>query len=349
MDLASYRTLGRSGLVVSPFALGTMTFGTARWGASDEAARAIFNAYVDDGGNFIDTADIYANGRSEEMLGEYIAERSLRDRIVLGTKFTWNLSPGNPNAGGNGRKNIYCALDASLRRLRTDHIDLYWMHFWDMVTPAEEVLKTMGDLVHAGKIRYFAVSDVPAWYMTKMAALATARGVPGPIALQTEYSLVERNVEHEHAPAARDAGIGIVPWSPLAGGFLADKYRRDGDGAAGDGRLSGSNPFGATKFTDRNWRLLDALRHVAAELGRPPAEVALAWTVARPGVSALLLGASRPEQLHANLAALAITLAPRQLTALDEASAPAPMFPYAAFSAGVRRSVFGGTDVAAWA
>ncbi len=351
MNLTSYRALGRSGLVVSPFALGTMTFGKSGWGASDADAAAIFDAYVEQGGNFIDTADIYAGGRSEEMLGAFIGERSLRDRLVLGTKFTWNLQPGNPNAGGNGRKNIYRALDASLKRLRTDYIDLYWLHFWDMVTPVEEVLQTMGDLVRAGKLRYYALSDVPAWYATKMAVLAAERGVPAPIALQLEYSLVERGIEREHVPAAQETGMGIVPWSPLAGGFLAGKYRRNdqgesGQGASGTGRLSGSNPFGASKFTDRNWRVLEQLQHVAAELERAPAEVALAWALARPAVSAVLIGASTPAQLRSNLAALGITLSSTHLDVLDQASALDAAFPYAGFTASIKRSIFGGADVA---
>lgn len=348
MDLTSFRTLGRSGLVVSPLALGTMTFGAERWGASDEVSRAILDAYVAAGGNIIDTADVYAGGHSEEIVGTYIADRSLRDRLVLATKFTWNLDPGNPNAGGNGRKNIHRALDASLKRLLTDYIDLYWLHFWDMVTPVDEVLLTMGDLVRAGKVRYFALSDVPAWYATKMSVLAGAHRAPGPIALQMEYSLVERSLEREHVPAARDCGLGITPWSPLAGGFLAGKYRRDDRGAAGMGRLSGANPFGDTKFTDRNWRVLEVLTGVAAEVGRPPAQVALAWTLAKPGISALLLGASSVEQLRENVAALEITLTPGQLAALDEVSALDPAFPYSGFTTAVKRAIFGGTEVVAW-
>ena len=346
MDLTSFRTLGRSGLVVSPMALGTMTFGTPRWGASDEASRALFDAYVEAGGNFVDTADIYAAGRSETLLGGFIADRSLRDRIVLATKFTWNADPGNPNAGGNGRKNVHRALDASLRRLRTDYVDCYWLHFWDMVTPCEEVLQTMGDLVRAGKVRYWALSDVPAWYATKLAVLAEARGVPGPIALQMEYSLVERTLEREHVPAARECGLGITPWSPLAGGFLADKYRQGDKPAAG--RLSGGNPFGDSKFTEKNWRLLDALRGVAAEAGAPAAAVALAWALGRPGISALLLGASRPEQLRDNLSALRLVLGAGQLETLDRASALDAAFPYSGFTPQVRRSIFGGATVQGW-
>jgi aryl-alcohol dehydrogenase-like predicted oxidoreductase len=348
MSLTNFRTLGRSGLVVSPLALGTMTFGNPRWGSADEVSQAIFNAYVEAGGNFVDTADVYSGGRSEELVGQYIAERSLRDQVVLATKSTFNTAPGNPHAGGNGRKHVYQALESSLRRLRTEYIDLYWMHAYDMVTPVEEVLQTLGDLVRAGKIRYFGFSDGPAWYAAKAATLATAHAVPGPIALQVEYSLVERTVEREHLPAARECGLGITPWSPLAAGFLAGKYERQGVGASGEGRLSGPNPFGNSKFTDRNWRVLDALRPVATELGRPLAQVALAWVSAQPGVTAPIIGVSKLAQLADNLAALDIRFTPEQLRALDEASALDPAFPYGIFTPAVNRSIFGGNDVQGW-
>lgn len=225
MNLASYRTLGRSGLVVSPFALGTMTFGNRDWGSPDDVSRAIFDAYVDAGGNFIDSADGYAGGRSEELVGQFVAERKLRDQVVLATKFGFNAGQGNPLAGGNGRKNIYRALDGSLRRLGTDYVDLYWLHIWDVFTPVEEVLQTFGDLVRAGKIRYFGLSNAPAWYAARMATLAAAHNVPGPVALQMAYSLVERTIEHEHVPAARECGMGVVPWSPLAYGLLTSTLR----------------------------------------------------------------------------------------------------------------------------
>ena len=347
MDLASYRPIGRSGLIVSPLTLGTMTFGADRWGVAGDDARAIFDAYLDAGGNFIDTADIYSGGQSETMLGGFIADRSARDRVVLATKFTWNQEPGNPNAGGNGRKNVHRALEASLRRLQTDYIDLYWLHFWDMVTPVEEVLVTLADLVRSGKIRYYALSDVPAWYMTRMATLAAERGLPGPIALQTFYSLVERSAEWEHVPASRELGLGIQPWSPLAGGFLSGKYDRNNGAPSGDGRLAGANPLGQTPFTDRNWAILDSLRSVAAELGRTPAETALAWAVARPGVDSVLIGASRADQLRQNISALDVMLSSDQRHTLDLASAPAAAFPWSSFGANVRRSIFGGTDVSA--
>ncbi len=204
-----------------------MTFGTPRWGSPDDVSEAVFNAYMEKGGNFIDTADIYSGGRSEEMLGGYITSRRLRDQVVLATKFTWHGGePTNVNGGGNGCKNIHPALEGALRRLRTDVIDLYWMHAWDMVTPVEEVLQSLGDLQRNGKIRYFGFSDVPAWYAAKAATFAADHAIAGPIAVQLEYSLVERSIEREHIPAAHECGLGITPWSPLGGGFLAGKYAR---------------------------------------------------------------------------------------------------------------------------
>lgn len=349
MSLTAYRALGRSGLIVSPLALGTMTFGTPRWGSPDEVSEAIFHAYAEAGGNLIDTADVYAKGRSEELIGGYMAERSLRDRLVVATKFAFHGGePGNPNAGGNGRKNIHRALEGSLRRLRTDYIDLYWMHVWDWVTPIEEVLQSLGDLVRAGKIRYFGLSDVPAWYAVKAATLSSIQGVPGPIALQLQYSLVERSIEREHLPAARECGLGICPWSPLAAGFLAGKYSREGEGVTGQGRLVGKNPFGDSLFTDRNWRVLDALRAVAEQAGRPLAQVALAWASTQPGVTSPILGASTVEQLRDNLASLDIGLTAEQLQTLDESSALEAAFPYGIFTAAINRGIFGGTTVEGW-
>jgi aryl-alcohol dehydrogenase-like predicted oxidoreductase len=349
MSLTDFRTLGRSGLVVSPLSLGTMTFGTARWGSADDVSEAIFDGYVEAGGNFIDTADVYAGGRSEELVGGYVAARNLRDKLVLASKFGFSGGPGNPNAGGNGRKNIHRALEGSLRRLKTDYLDFYWLHVWDMVTPVEEVLQTLSDLVRAGKIRYFGFSDMPAWYATKAATLAHAHGTPGPIAMQLAYSLVERSIEREHVPAARGCGLGIVPWSPLAAGFLAGKYERAADGTAtGEGRLSGPNPFGNTLFTDRNWRILEALRAVATQAEKPLTQVALAWAAAQPGVDSLIIGASKLTQLHDNMAALDVRLSPEHLRALDEASALEPTFPYPIFTPAGNRGVFGGTSVRGW-
>lgn len=348
MNLTDFRTLGRSGLIVSPLALGTMTFGTPGWGSSDEVSEAIFYDYVDAGGNFIDTADVYSGGRSEELVGSYVADRNLRDKLVLATKFTFNAEAGNPNAGGNGRKNMYRALEGSLRRLKTDYIDLFWMHAWDMVTPVEEVLQSLGDLVRTGKIRYFGFSDMPAWYATKAATLAMAHSVPVPIALQLEYSLVERSIEREHVPAALECGLGITPWSPLAAGFLTGKYQIEGAGASGQGRLNGSNPFGNQKFTDRNWRVLDTLQTVSKQAERPLAQIALAWVSAQPGITSLILGASKREQLHDNLASLNICLTSEHFQKLNESSMLDPIFPYPIFTPAVNRGIFGGTTVKGW-
>ncbi len=341
MNLATLRTLGRSGLPVSPLALGTMTFGNKNWGSPDDVSAAIFNAYVDAGGNFLDTADVYSGGRSEELLGTLIAARSLRDRVVLATKYSF--------AGGNGRKNLHRALEGSLRRLATDHIDLYWMHVWDRVTPAEELLQSMTDLIRAGKIRYFGLSDVPAWYAARMVTLAQVHNVPGPIALQLEYSLTERIIEHEHIPAAQALGLAITPWSPLAGGFLTGKYRRDeaGQPTPGGGRLDLSNqPF--RKFTDRNWVILDALREVSAELDRPPAQAAIAWAAAQPGITSLILGASSTQQLQSNLASLDLVLSGSQLDRLQQASAFDPRNFYALFGDQINRGIFQGATVHPW-
>ena len=345
MNLTDYRTLGRSGLVVSPLALGTMTFGNSSWGSADSVSRAIFDTYVESGGNFIDTADVYSGGRSEELLGTYLQGAGLRDRVVLATKFAFSSQSGNPNAAGNGRKNVHRALQGSLKRLQTDYIDLYWMHAWDGVTPAEEVLQTFGDLIRDGRVRYFGLSNMPAWFTAKIATLAAVHGLPGPVALQVQYSLVERFAEQELVPAAREFGLGITPWSPLAGGFLSGKYRRDA--VAGQGRLSGSNPFGDTKFNEANWNVLGAVQAVAIESGSGPAQVALAWLLAQPGVSAPILGASRVEQLRSNLAALDLTLTAAQLQRLDEHSQgdPASM---SAMMRGLKRAVFGGVSVNGW-
>lgn len=349
MGLTNFRTLGRSGLIVSPLALGTMTFGNQSWGSSDAVSAAIFNNYVEAGGNFIDTADVYSNGRSEELLGGYIADRKLREQIVLATKFSWpGAKAGNVNAGGNGRKNMFAAVEASLKRLRTDYIDLYWMHAWDRVTPAEEVLQSLGDLVRAGKIRYFGFSDVPAWYAAKAATLASAHTAHGPIALQLEYSLIERSIEREHVDAAREFGLAITPWSPLAGGFLAGSYQRDGNGAGavGEGRLKAWKGF--KTITERHWHVLEALKTVATSISRPLAQVALAWVSAQPGVTSPILGASKLNHLSDNLASLDIIMTPEHLKALHDASALDIAHPYNIFTDDVNRMLFGGANVKGW-
>ena len=364
MSLDHYRPLGRSGLIVSPLALGTMTFGVARWGMDRQAAEAVFDAYVGEGGNLIDTADVYAGGGGETMLGEIIAERRNRGDLVLATKSGFAAGQG-PSAGGNSARRIHSALEGSLRRLKTDYIDLYWIHVWDSVTPPEELLETMSSLVRSGRIRYWGMSNAPAWYVARIVTLAAASGRPGPIALQYFYSLVSREIEAEHVPLALDTGLSVMPWSPLAYGLLTGKYDRatveaaparagglpdqaaDGSPQAdGGGRLDGANPFGDSLFTDRNWAIVDALKAVAAEVGDSPAKVALAWALSRRSVDTVLIGVSHVAQLQDNVAAIDLELSPGHLASLGAASRPDLPMLYGLFSDEMRRQVvFGGARV----
>jgi aryl-alcohol dehydrogenase-like predicted oxidoreductase len=347
MDLKTYTTLGRTGLRVSPLCLGAMTFGTQwGWGADETVSRSMFDRYVAAGGNFVDTADGYQGGQSEQMCGKFINERKVRDQIVLATKFTFNGSPGNPNSGGNGRKNIYRAIDASLHRLNTDFVDLYWLHAWDTVTPVEEVVATLTDLVRAGKIRYYGFSDTPAWYVARAHTLAEQQGKEGVTALQLEYSLIERNIEREHIPAAQELGIGICPWSPLGGGFLTGKYKRQGDTGSGDGRLTKGSPF--NKFTENNWRMLEVLLGASEELGKPAAQVAIQWVVSQPGITSTILGASSLAQLNDNLASLEFAIPDDLRKRLDQASALEPVHPYVFFGGMIQSMIHGGVEVKAW-
>jgi aryl-alcohol dehydrogenase-like predicted oxidoreductase len=354
MKLDEYLTLGRSGLRISPLGLGTMTFGTDwGWGADHKDARALFDRYVDAGGNFVDTADGYTSGKSEEMLGQFIRERGLRDRLVLATKFSFNAEAGNPNAGGNGRKNIYRALEGSLRRLQTDYVDLYWLHAWDRVTPVEEVVATLDDLVRAGKVRHIGLSDVPAWYAARFHTLAEQSGRERLCALQLEYSLVERSIEREHIPMAQALGLGVLSWSPLASGFLAGKYQRaqgsaDGVGAGRLDVVKNSGNPGFAKFTEKNWQILDVCKMVAAELGRTPAEVALAWVIGQPGITSTLIGATKPAQLDSNLRALELGLPPALRAKLDEVSKLAAVHPYVFFDEFLQGMIHGGVTVRSW-
>ena len=369
VTLTNYRTLGRSGLVVSPLGLGTMTFGTARWGLDQAGSAAVFNAYVEAGGNFVDTADVYAGGRSEEMLGSFIADRNLRDKMVVATKAGFAAGQG-VHRGGNGSKHLHTALEGSLKRLRTDYIDLFWIHVWDSVTPAEELLETMTALVRAGRIRYWGMSNAPAWYVSKLATLAAVRGVSGPIALQYFYSLVNRDIEEEHVPLAMEFGMALVPWSPLAYGLLTGKYDRatveaapsragglPRDAATGesqrpeeDKRLDGANPFGDTLFTPRNWKIVDEVKRIALETGTTSARIALSWVLARPGVTSTLIGVSRSEQVTDNASALDVVLSAEHRAALDTVSASAdPRMLYSLFTPALRQHiVFGGCPVDAW-
>lgn len=353
MTLSDYTTLGRSGLRVSPLCLGTMTFGT-EWGfgVEEKASKEIFDRYIGAGGNFLDTADGYTAGHSEEMVGKFVADAKLRDRVVIATKFTFNAQAGNPNAGGNGRKNVYRALEGSLRRLKTDYVDLYYLHAWDRVTPVEEVVSTLSDLIRSGKIRYYAFSDTPAWYVARAQTLSEKDGKERLVALQLEYSLIERGIEREHVPVSQELGIGICPWAPLAAGFLSGKYRREGSGWQGEGRFDQFRKSGSPllrKFTERDWSILNATLEVAKKLGKTPAQIALNWAATQPGITSAIIGATKLTQLEDNLGAIEFAIPAELRKILDETSAIEPGAPYGFFEPMLQSWIAGGTALRPWA
>ncbi|MFF4345930.1 aldo/keto reductase [Streptomyces sp. NPDC001530] len=342
MPLDQYVTLGRSGLRVSPFALGAMTFGEDPGGAgcSVEESEKILATYLDLGGNFIDTANFYTNGHSEKILGDWFAARpGRRDHVVLASKFFGNLFPGDPNGGGAGRSSIIAQLDETLRRLRTDYLDLYWLHNWDRHTPIEETLRTLDDLVRAGKIRYIGFSNTPAWVTSQAQTTALLKGWTPLIALQVEYSLLARTVEGELAPLALDQGMALVPWSPLKNGFLSGKYRRDVQ-VTDSARTAFVGGPGEDEFT-----VIDTVAAVADELDTTSAAVSLAWLRAREGTVVPIVGARRAEHLADNLAGLEMTLTPEHLHTLDEVSAPTLNYPAPMHGALRAMLQFAGTTV----
>ena len=325
MPLDHYVTLGRSGLRVSPFCLGAMTFGED-WGFGSPVpeSEAIMARYFERGGNFLDTANGYTGGHSERIIGNFVAhDRARRDEIVIATKFFSNLSRRNPNGGGASRKAVVAACEQSLRRLRTDYIDLYWMHVWDRFTPIDETMRALDDLVRAGKVRYIGFSDTPAWKVSQAQMTALFRGWTPLVALQIEYSLLERTVEGELVPMAQELGLGITPWSPMAGGVLSGKFKREEAATATSDRGTRS----LSRLTERTFTILDEVKRVAASLSTTPAAVALAWVQSRPGVASTIIGARRLDQLDANLAALDLRLAPEHVQALDAVSVPSLNFP----------------------
>lgn len=326
MALDHYVTLGRSGLRVSPFALGAMTFGQDVGGAgcSVEESERILHTYLDQGGNFVDTANLYTNGHSEKILGDFFARnQGLRERVVLASKFFNNMFPGDPNGGGAGRSSIIAQLHESLRRMNTDYLDVYWLHNWDSHTPIEETMRTLDDLVRVGKIRYIGFSNTPAWVISQAHTMAVLKGWTPLIALQIEYSLLARTVEAEHCPLALDQGMAIIPWSPLSNGLLSGKYRRDGSVVDSARAAYVNGP------TDAEFAIIDAATDIADELETTTASVALAWLFTRPGTVVPLLGARRLEHLTENLAAFDVELSPDHLRRLDEISAPQLGYPAA--------------------
>jgi aryl-alcohol dehydrogenase-like predicted oxidoreductase len=348
--LDTYRLLGRSGLRVSPLALGAMTFGTDwGWGADERDARRIFDAYVDRGGNFIDTANQYTNGTSERFVGEFAGDR--RERLVIATKYTLTTRPGDPNAGGNHRKSMLRSVEESLKRLKTDYIDLLYLHVWDFTTPVEEIMRAMDDLVRAGKLLYVGISDTPAWQIARMQTIADLRGWSPLIALEVEYSLIERTVERDLIPMARELGLGVIPWSPLASGVLTGKYTR-ADLQVTDNSVTAVGTRKAiaaanSALSERGLEIADVVKQVAAEIGKSPAQVALAWTLLNPAVTAPIMGARTLAQLEDNLGALDVTLTADQRAQLEEASDIELGFPHEFLARPLTRNVtFGDVKIA---
>lgn len=341
-SLENYRLLGRSGLRVSPLALGAMTFGTDwGWGADRTEARRIFDTYVDRGGNFIDTANQYTNGTSERFVGEFARER--RDRLVLATKYTLTTRPGDPNSGGNHRKSMVRSVEASLERLGTDYIDLLYLHAWDYTTPVEEIMRAFDDLVRAGKVLYVGISDAPAWQVARMQTLADLRGWSPLVALQIEYNLLQRSVERELIPMARELGLGVIPWSPLASGVLAGKYSR-ADLHASQTKASATGTrkdiaIGNESLTEEGLAIADVVKRVAADLDKKPAQVAIAWTLLNPAVTAPIVGARTLAQLEDNLGALDVVLSDAHRAQLAAASAIELGFPHDFLQLPLTRSV----------
>ncbi|WP_069166716.1 aldo/keto reductase [Nocardia altamirensis] len=342
--LDTYRLLGRSGLRVSPLALGAMTFGVdLGWGADKDESRKVFDTYVERGGNFIDTASQYTNGTSEQMLGEFTADN--RESLVLATKYTMLRRPNDPNSGGNQRKSMMASVEASLRKLNTDYIDLLYLHVWDATTPVDEILRGMDDLVRAGKVLYVGISDAPAWQVSRMQTIADLRGWSPLIALQVEYSLIERTVERDLVPMARELGLGVIPWSPLGGGVLTGKYRRDDLNHPAQASVTGTRKdvvAAVGSLTERALDIADVVKEVAAELGVTPAQVALAWTLRNPGVTAPIIGARTAAQLEDNLGALDVEFEAAQVDRLEQASAIELGFPHEMLARAMTRSVVRG-------
>ncbi|MEV0799011.1 aldo/keto reductase [Kribbella sp. NPDC050281] len=340
--LDTYRLLGRSGLRVSPLALGTMTFGPDwGWGADKDEAQRILDTYVDRGGNFVDTANMYTNGTSEQLLGQLTQDR--RDQLVIATKYTMSTRPGDPNSGGNQRKSMMRSVERSLRNLQTDYLDLLYLHSWDFTTPVEEILRAMDDLVSQGKVLYAGISDAPAWQVSRMQAIADLRGWAPLVALQIEYSLVERTVERDLIPMAREMGLGVLPWSPLASGVLTGKYTTadldHGGGLAGVAGTRKNVAAANNSLTERGLRIADVVKAVAERNGYLPAQVAIAWTLRNPGVTSPIIGARTAAQLEQNLGALDVEFSDQDVAELEAVSAIELGFPHAFLNLPMTRSV----------
>src|ERR1700730_11096415 len=336
-----YRLLGNSGLRVSEAALGAMTFGEDwGWGAAKDEARKVYDAFREAGGNFIDTANLYTNGTSRSFLGEFTKRH--RDSVVLATKYTTSVPGKDPNAAGNQRKNMFQAVNASLKRLGTDYIDLYWVHVWDQLTPVEEIVRGLDDLVRQGKVLYVGISDAPAWWVAQANTLAGLRGWTQFIGLQFEYSLIERTVERELIPMAKALNLGVLAFSPLAGGVLSGKYH--GEGNADGGRMSNVGMKEFLPEEQHATRIISAVKAVSEQVGRSMAEVALAWLRHQTVPVIPIMGARKVSQLQDNLASLDLELSAEQLKSLDGASRIELGFPQSIYDREMVRAIrYGGT------
>lgn len=335
-----YKLFGKSGLRVSEIALGTMTFGSQfGWGNNKRACRRVFDKFSDAGGNFIDTANYYTRGTSETMLGEFIAKE--RSRFVLATKYTLSMNPKDPNASGNGRKNMVQAVEESLKRLKTDYIDLYWMHAWDGITPIEEVMRTADDLVRAGKILHFGFSDTPAWVVSRANAIAEQRGWTPAIGLQILYNLARRDVEQEYVPMAKELGLAITAWSPLEMGVLTGKYLKGAKQKWGSKRRFDINEeWGKEYLTEKSLKIAQVIVDISKEIKRPAVQIALNWLRQRGSIP--IVGAKTSKQLEENLGCVSWELDQKLMKRLDNASQPNIGFPQAFLKRdGIQEIIFG--------
>jgi aryl-alcohol dehydrogenase-like predicted oxidoreductase len=321
-----------------------MTFAAGAWGSTDEEARQMVDLYIGRGGNFIDTANFYGGmGGSEELLGKLLGDR--RERLAISTKYSLTTRPGDPNAAGNHRKNMVRSVEDSLRRMQTDYIDLLYLHMWDFRTPVDEILRAFDDLVRQGKVLYIGLSDTPAWQASRMQAIAELRGWSQFCALQIQYNLIERTVEREMIPMAREMGMGVCPWSPLGGGVLSGKYSSADLGTPSDMGSRKAINQATGRLSEANLQIAGVAADVAKEIGHTPAQVALAWTLLDPAVTSPVLGARTPAQLEDNLGALDVELGEEHISRLNEVSAVPKVFPLDVLEGPAQAMMSGGVNV----
>ncbi|KXX66702.1 aldo/keto reductase [Flammeovirga sp. SJP92] len=347
--MSNYINLGKTGLKVSKIAFGAGTFGNVwgdGWSISKEEASKIFNTFLDSGMNFIDTANVYQGGESEKWVGDLLKERGGREKVVISTKYTMSMDASNPTSGGNGRLQMIREVEASLKRMQIDYVDVLYLHHWDASTPVEETMKALDQIVASGKVRYIGFSNFPGWYLGKADVLSKWHGFEPVSAIQMEYNLLERTIEREFTPFAKESGIGIFAWSPLANGLLTGRYDFDivKREVLGSGRVTKTfvtDPF-IDAFSEQSQTIIKTLKIVAEELGHSPAQVAAAWILHQPYISGLVAGASKVSQIEQSIEALDIVIPEAQLQQLNEVSKPAPSNPYSFHSGPIQDAIHGG-------